>query len=98
MKKSIIIACAALAMAAGAQAEIKIGGKNTQKVDVKGAVNNMAIGVGAKATQNLASNKGDVKIGGANTQEVNVKGAVNNMAIGVGSKATQNMASNDSTK
>ncbi len=98
MKKTIILAAMVMAVSVGAQAEIKIGGKNSQKVDVKGAVNNMAIGVGSKATQNLASNKGDVKIGGANSQEVNVKGAVNNMAIGVGSKATQNMASNDSTK
>lgn len=98
MKKVVFATCAALALMTSAHAEIKVGGNNQQKVSVQGAVNNMAIGAGSKATQNLASNKGDVNIGGNNTQEVAVQGAVNNMAIGAGTKATQNMASNDSTK
>ncbi len=86
-----------MAIAFAAQAEVKIGGNNDQKVTVKnGAVANMAIGVGAQAKQNLASNKGKVNIGGNNKQEVSVtNGAVANMAIGAGTKAEQNLASND---
>lgn len=97
MKKLIGSALvAALMVSAPAFAEVKIGGNNNQKVTVQnGAVANMAIGAGAKAKQNLASNKGNVKIGGNNTQEVTVKnGAVANMAIGAGTVAEQNLASN----
>ena len=97
MKKSIAILVAGLALGVAAQAEVKIGGNNKQTVTVKnGAVLNAAIGAGAQAKQNLASNKGNVKIGGNNTQEVSVKnGAVLNAAIGAGTKAEQNRASND---
>ena len=61
MKKTLFIAAAALSMALGAHAEVKISGKNTQAVTVKnGAVVNMANGNLAEAKQNLASNKGNV--------------------------------------
>jgi uncharacterized protein YjlB len=97
MKKTLFIAAAALSMALGAQAEVKIGSKNTQSVTVKnGAVLNMANGNLAEAKQNLASNKGNVKIGGSNTQTVSVtNGAVLNMANGNMTKAEQNLASNE---
>lgn len=97
MKKTLFIAAAALSMALGAHAEVKISGKNTQAVTVKnGAVVNMANGNLAEAKQNLASNKGNVKIGGNNTQSVNVtNGAVVNMANGNLTKAEQNLASNE---
>lgn len=98
MQKMIAVAIAAAALfSTTAFAEVKIGGNNEQKVTVtNGAVANMAIGAGAKAKQNLASNKGNVNIGGNNKQEVIVKnGAVANMAIGAGAKAEQNLASND---
>ena len=97
MKKVIAVLVSGMVIAFAAQAEVKIGGNNDQKVTVKnGAVANMAIGVGAQAKQNLASNKGKVNIGGNNKQEVSVtNGAVANMAIGAGTKAEQNLASND---
>lgn len=97
MKKFIAVLVSGVAIAFAAQAEVKIKGNNEQKVTVKnGAVANMAIGAGATATQNLASNKGKVNIGGNNKQEVSVtNGAVVNMAIGAGTKAEQNLASND---
>ena len=100
MKKALFAVLACGVMAVSAHADIKIGGNNSQKVNVQnGAVANMAIGAGASAKQNLASNKGNVKIGGNNNQEVSVKnGAVANMAIGAGTKAEQNLASNDGTK
>ena len=97
MKKVIAILVSGVAIALSAQAEVKIKGNNDQKVTVKnGAVSNMAIGAGAQAKQNLASNKGNVNIGGNNKQEVSVtNGAVANMAIGPAAKAEQNLASND---
>ena len=59
MKKVIAVLVSGLALAFAAQAEVKIGGNNDQKVTVKnGAVANMAIGPAAKAEQNLASNDG----------------------------------------
>ena len=59
MKKVIAVLVSGLALAFAAQAEVKIGGNNDQKVTVtNGAVANMAIGPAAKAEQNLASNDG----------------------------------------
>ena len=97
MKKVIAVLVSGMALAFAAQAEVKIGGNNDQKVTVKnGAVANMAIGPAAQAKQNLASNKGNVNIGGNNKQEGSVtNGAVANMAIGPAAKAEQNLASND---
>lgn len=97
MKKFLAVLVSVSAMVMSAQAEVKIKGNNDQKVTVKnGAVANMAIGAGATAKQNLASNKGNVNIGGNNKQEVSVtNGAVANMAIGAMTKAEQNLASND---
>lgn len=98
MSKLTILALAAFMVAGAAQAQIVIKGKNEQSVDVKGAVINAAIGMGAEAKQNLASNAGKVSIGGDNKQTVEVKGAVINAAIGMGTKAKQNLASNTSDK
>ena len=96
MKKSILLALLASAfVATPALAEVKIKGKNEQSVKVQGAVINAAVGAGAKATQNLSSNKGNVTIGGDNVQKTEVTGAVINAAVGAGSKAEQNLASND---
>ena len=59
MKKVIAVLVSGMAIAFAAQAEVKIGGNNDQKVTVKnGAVANMAIGAMTKAEQNLASNDG----------------------------------------
>jgi uncharacterized protein YjlB len=100
MKQAILVSLvAAAAMVSGAaMAEVKISGKNTQTVTIKnGAVLNAAIGAGATARQNLASNAGTVSIGGDNTQTVTVNnGAVLNAAIGAGTTAAQNLASNTS--
>ncbi len=97
MKKTVAMIACGLLLGASVQAEVKIGGNNKQTVTVKnGAVLNAAVGPGAQAKQNLASNKGNVKIGGNNTQEVSVKnGAVLNAAVGPMSKAEQNLASNE---
>ena len=95
--KALMLGFAAGALLAGASAamaEITIKGKNTQDVQVKGAVANVAVGVGAKAKQSLASNVGSVKIGGDNKQTVDVKGAVANVASGAMTTAEQSLASN----
>lgn len=95
MKKALALIISGLVLATGAQAEVKIGGKNTQKVTVEnGAIANMAFGA-STAKQNIASNKGKVDIKGDNNQQVSVKnGAIANMAFGA-SKAEQNVASNE---
>lgn len=96
MKKLLsAIAFGALLASGVASAEVKIKGKNEQDTKVTGAVLNAAIGPGAKATQNLSSNKGKVNIGGDNKQSTQVTGAVLNAAIGPGAKAEQNLSSND---
>lgn len=95
--KALMLGLAAGALLAGASAataEITIKGKNTQDVQVKGAVANVAVGAGAKAKQSLASNVGQVKIGGDNKQTVDVKGAVANVAVGAMTTAEQSLASN----
>jgi hypothetical protein len=95
--KALMLGLAAGALLAGASAamaEITIKGKNTQDVQVKGAVANVAVGAGAKAKQSLASNVGRVKIGGDNKQTVDVKGAVANVAVGAMTTAEQSLASN----
>jgi len=96
MKKVSILFFSAV-VSLQAHAAVTVGGNNQQKVTVtNGAIANSAVGVGAKATQNVASNKGNVKIGGNNKQEVTVKnGAIVNSAVGVMSKAEQNIASNE---
>ena len=94
MKSFLVAAVLALTAAQGAQAEVKIKGKNEQKTDVQGAVLNAAIGAGSKAKQSLASNVGKVDIGGENKQTVTVRGAVLNAAIGAGTKAEQALSSN----
>jgi len=81
-------------LAAPALAEVTIKGKNTQDVQVKGAVVNTAVGAGSKARQSLGSNVGTVSIGGDNKQTVDIKGAVVNAAIGAGTKAEQALGSN----
>ena len=92
MKKVIAVLVSGMALAFAAQAEVKIGGNNDQKVTVKnGAVANMAIGPAAQAKQNLASNKGNVNIG-ALTQDVtvaakevvNIKAENNSVMVGAG--------------
>lgn len=98
MNKFAIIALSAFLAAGAAQAQIKIKGKNEQTVNVKGMAVNAAIGKGAVAKQNMASNAGQVSIGGDNKQTVNVKGMAVNAAIGKGAIAKQNMASNTSDK
>jgi len=80
--------------AAPAMAEVIIKGKNTQDVQVKGAVVNAAVGAGSRAKQSLASNVGTVNIGGDNKQTVDIKGAVVNAAVGAGTKAEQALGSN----
>lgn len=95
MKKFIALFVGAMLLSNAAFAEVKIKGKNDQSVQVKGAVLNAAIGPGAKASQNISSNKGNVVLGGANKQSTQITGAVLNAAIGPGSKAEQNLASND---
>ncbi|MBS7807645.1 hypothetical protein [Variovorax sp. PCZ-1] len=98
MTKFAIIALAAFMAAGAAQAQIKITGKNEQKVKVQGAVINAAIGMGATAKQNLSSNAGKVEIGGDNKQTTEIQGAVINAAIGMKTTAKQNLASNTSDK
>jgi len=96
MKKLIAAFAVGALLASGASfAEVKIKGKNDQSTKVTGAVINAAVGPGAKATQNLSSNKGNVSIGGDNKQSTQVSGAVINAAVGPGSKAEQNLSSND---
>ena len=95
--KAVMLGLAAGALLAGASAamaEITIKGKNTQDVQVKGAVSNVAVGAGAKAKQSLASNVGRVNITGDNKQTVDVKGAVTNVAVGAMTTAEQSLASN----
>ena len=59
MKKTVAMIACGLLLGASAQAEVKIGGNNTQEVSVKnGAVLNAAVGPMSKAEQNLASNEG----------------------------------------
>ncbi|HUH90226.1 MAG TPA: hypothetical protein VLZ76_06170 [Lysobacter sp.] len=96
MKKSyVLLIAAALVFSGTAYAEVKIGGNNTQKTNVKGAIANSAVGAMTKATQNISSNKGNVKIGGNNNQTTDVMGAIANSAVGAGSKAEQNVSSNE---
>lgn len=96
MKKTLITLAAAAFMLSGtAFAEVKIKGKNEQTTKVQGAVLNAAVGMGARAKQNISSNKGDVTIAGDNKQTTNVQGAVLNAAVGAGTKAEQNVSSND---
>jgi uncharacterized protein YjlB len=100
MNKTIItLATVSLVLSGTAFAQVKIGGKNDQQVDVKnGAIINSAAGAASQARQNIASNKGNVNIGGDNHQQVNVKnGAIINSAAGAATKAVQNVASNDGT-
>jgi hypothetical protein len=90
----------AMIAAGTASAEIKIGKDNKQTVQASFGViiANAAIGVGAKAKQNLASNQGNVEIKGKNTQMVDMGkgGIVANAAIGANTVAIQNLASNSS--
>lgn len=95
MKNLITLFVAAMLLSNAAFAEVKIKGKNDQKVQIKGAALNAAVGPGAKASQNLSSNKGNVILGGANLQSTQISGAALNAAVGPGSKAEQNLASND---
>ena len=97
---AISIFTLAIFAAGSASAEIKIGKDNNQTVKASFGVviANAAIGMGAKAKQNLASNAGNVEIKGKNTQMVDMGkgGIVANAAIGMGTVATQNLASNTS--
>lgn len=94
MKPILFAAALTLAAVQGAQADVKIKGKNEQTTDVQGAVLNAAIGAGSQAKQSLASNVGKVDLGGDNKQTVTVRGAVLNAAIGAGTKAEQALSSN----
>lgn len=96
MKKiALALAATALVVSGTALAEVKIKGQNQQSTNVQGAVLNAAVGAGARARQNISSNKGNVTISGDNKQETNVKGAILNAAVGAGTKAEQNVSSND---
>lgn len=94
-KVFVSLVAGAFILSTPAMAEVVIKGKNDQSTNIKGAVLNAAIGTGAKATQNISSNKGNVTIGGDNKQSTNITGAVLNAAIGTGAKAEQNISSND---
>lgn len=89
-----------LLMSGLAQAEIQIKSSNTQsfKAGKNVIVANTAIGEGARAKQNIASNQGKVTINGANKQTVEVgdNAIIANTAIGKNTIAIQNIASNSS--
>lgn len=96
--KNLMIALVAgtvLAFSGASFAAVKIKGNNEQSTNVQGAVANTAVGVGARAKQNISSNKGNVSINGNNKQQTNVQGAVANTAVGVGAHAEQNLSSNE---
>lgn len=96
LKKVFVpLVAGAFVLSTPAMAEVVIKGKNQQSADVAGAVINAAVMSGAKATQNISSNKGNVTVGGDNKQTTSIKGAVINAAVMSGSKAEQNIASND---
>lgn len=90
-----LVAGTVLAFSGASFAAVKIKGNNEQNTNVQGAVANTAVGVGARAKQNISSNKGNVTISGDNKQNTNVQGAVANTAVGVGAKAEQNLSSNE---
>lgn len=100
--KKIAMSLFAVTMIAtsAAQAEVKIMGDNEQTVKASFGViiANTAVGVGAKAKQNLASNAGKVTINGKNKQLVDMGkgGIIANTAVGAGTVAMQNLASNTS--
>jgi hypothetical protein len=101
MKKIAMSLFAVTMIAAGAaQAEVKIMGDNEQTVKAEFGViiANTAVGIGAKAKQNLASNSGKVFINGKNKQTVDMGkgGIIANTAVGAGTVAMQNLASNTS--
>jgi hypothetical protein len=96
--KNMMITLAAgtvLAFSSASFAAVKIKGNNDQSTTVNGAVANTAVGVGAKAKQNISSNKGNVSISGDNKQDTTVNGAIANTAVGVGARAEQNLSSNE---
>ena len=62
MKKISILLLSSI-LISGANAGVTVKGQMTQKVTVtNGAIVNSAVGVGSKATQNIASNKGNVEL------------------------------------
>lgn len=96
MKKLLVAFVVGSMLVSGASfAGVKLKAKNDQKSRITGAVINAAVGPGAKATQNVSSNKGDVSIAGDNNQNTEIKGALINAAVGPGSKAEQNVSSNE---
>jgi len=90
-----LVAGTVLAFSSASFAAVKIEGKNEQSTKIQGAVANTAVGVGARAKQNISSNKGKVSIMGDNKQSTEVQGAVANTAVGVGAHAQQNLSSNE---
>lgn len=81
----------ALTAVSGLAFAVTIHGNNQQKVSVTGGAVNTAIGVGSKATMNLASNTGS-QVMGSNSQSVDIKGVVVNSAFN-GASSTLNVAS-----
>ena len=81
----ITLFSSALILSFSAQAE------NHQQVTIQGVASNTAIGIGSRATMNIASTQG-VPVGGSNRQVAHVKGAVINSAVGA-ANAELNIAS-----
>lgn len=94
--KPFITSCVCIAFAGQALAAVDIGGNNEQVVTQKNSPTSaLAIGPGAKAENNLASNVDSVKVGGNNKQVVDQSNSPTSaLAIGPASRATNNLASN----